>query len=105
MWNELWWMWNYRELKRKTWCHGELRTCQIREKRDIGLIDLNVYKLYIINVYWYEDDDLRWILLLYLIIFEFVVYIDLGFLKFNLRKCLIMVFLVNGYVMIGCGEN
>jgi hypothetical protein len=46
-------------MKRKTWCHGELRTCQIREKKDIGLIDLNVYKLYVINVYWYEDDDLR----------------------------------------------
>jgi len=48
---------------------------------------------------------LRWISLLYLIIFEFVVYIDLGFLKFILRKCLIMVFLVKGYVMIGCCEN
>ena len=46
-------------MKRKTWCHGESRTCQIREKKDIGLIDLNVYKLYVINVYWYEDDDLR----------------------------------------------
>jgi len=57
VWNELWWMWNYGEIKRKTWCHGKLNACQIREKKDIGLIDFNVYKLYVI-----KDDDLRWIL-------------------------------------------
>ena len=55
---------------------------------------------------WFEMNFvLRWISLLYLIIFELVVHIDLGFLKFNLKKCLIMVFLVKGYVMIGCCEN
>lgn len=46
-------------MKKETWCYRELRVIQIREKKEISLIDSNIYILYVINVYWHKDNGLR----------------------------------------------
>ena len=43
-------------MKKKNLVLWGVRGFHIREKKKIGLIDPNVYKLYVINVYWYKDD-------------------------------------------------